>query len=151
MKRIALVALLWCATAATAAENWPQLQGDALRSGNAADVSLPSSLALVGAVPLTDGVYAAPVVADGTIYAIDGAGVVTAIDALALKPRWTFATRGGAGNCNNVATPAVIGKYLHVGTTAGYYYVLDRESGKVVREIDCQEPIFSAPAAGKDR
>jgi hypothetical protein len=32
--------------------------------------------------------------------------------------------------CNNVAAPAVIGKYLHVGTTAGYYYVLDRNTGK---------------------
>ena len=151
MKRIALVALLCCATAATAAENWPQLQGDALRSGNAADVSLPPSLGLVGALPLTDGLYAAPVVADGTVYAIDGAGVVTAIDAQTLKPRWTFVTRGGPGNCNNVAAPAVIGKYLHVGTTAGYYYVLDRDSGKVVREIDCREPIFSAPVVGKDR
>src|SRR4029079_2775706 len=55
------------------------------------------------------------------------------------------------GNCNNVAAPAVVGKYVHVGTTAGYYYVLDVESGKVVREIDAREPIFSSPAAGADR
>src|SRR4029079_3192806 len=55
------------------------------------------------------------------------------------------------GNCNNVAAPAVVGKYVHVGTTAGYYYVLDVESGKVVREIDAREPIFSSPAAGTDR
>ena len=34
---------------------------------------------------------------------------------------------------------------------SGYYVVLDRETGKVVREIDCGEPIFSAPAAGADR
>ena len=54
-------------------------------------------------------------------------------------------------NCNNVAAPAIIGKYLHVGTMAGYYYVLNSENGKVVETIDCGEPIFSAPAVGKDR
>lgn len=152
MTRFLLFVLSLLSTlAANAADSWPQLQGDALRSGNAATASLPSSLGLVGAVPLTDGLYAAPVVADGTIYVLDGAGVVTAIDARSLQPKWTYATRGGAGNCNNVAAPAVAGKYLHVGTTAGYYYVLDRETGKLVREIDCQEPIFSAPAVGDSR
>ena len=38
-----------------------------------------------------------------------------------------------------------------MGTTAGYYYVLDRDSGAVVKEIDCREPIFSAPAVGTER
>ena len=74
-----------------------------------------------------------------------------AIDAETLKVVWRFATRGGAGNCNNVASPAVVGDYVHVGTTAGLYYVLNRETGAVVREIDCQEPLFSAPAVGADR
>jgi outer membrane protein assembly factor BamB len=155
MNRLLLIAAFLscscCPVFGMAAENWPQLQGDALRSGNAADVSLPAELGLVAAVGLTDGIYASPVVADGTIYVLDGSGVVTAIDSKTLATKWTFATRGGAGNCNNVAAPAVAGKYLHVGTTAGYYYVLDRETGRVVREIDCQEPIFSAPAVGNDR
>ena len=31
------------------------------------------------------------------------------------------------------------------GTMAGRYYVLDAASGKVVRKIDCGEPIFSTP------
>jgi outer membrane protein assembly factor BamB len=148
-----LTLALMVVSAATllAGENWPQLQGDALRSGNAADVSLQTPLGLIAAIPLTDGIYAAPIVAGGKVFVIDGSGVVTAIDAATNKVAWTFATRGGAGNCNNVAAPAVIGKYLHVGTTAGYYYVLDRDSGSVVREIDCQEPIFSSPAAGTDR
>ena len=34
---------------------------------------------------------------------------------------------------------------------AGFYYVLDRETGAVVREIDCHDPIFSAPVVGNDR
>jgi outer membrane protein assembly factor BamB len=134
-----------------ASNDWPQLQGDALRSGNAADVSLQTPLVLLAAVPLTDGVYAAPVVAGGKAFVLDGSGVVTAIDTATNKVVWRFVTRGGPGNCNNVAAPAAIGKYLHVGTTAGYYYVLDCESGAVVRELDCHEPIFSSLAAGSDR
>ena len=150
MKSVVLpLALLVSATAAAA--DWPQLQGDALRSGNVPDATLPAELGLIAVVPLTDGIYAAPVVAGGKCYVIDGSGVVTAIDTATLKPAWTFKTKGGPGNVNNVATPAVVGKYLHVGTTAGYYYVLDRETGALVREIDCQEPIFSAPAAGDGR
>lgn len=136
---------------AMAADSWSQLQGDALRSGNVPSAVLPEKLGLVGAVPLTDGIYAAPVIADGKVYVLDGAGLVHCLDAQSLKVLWTYATRGGAGNCNNVAAPAIAGKYLHVGTTAGYYYVLDGESGKVVREIDCKEPIYSAPAVGNDR
>jgi outer membrane protein assembly factor BamB len=134
-----------------AADSWPQLQVDALRSGNAPGAVLPNKLGLVGAAALSDGIYAAPVVADGKVYVLDGAGVVHCLDAKSLEVLWKYETRGGAGNCNNVAAPAVAGKYLHVGTTAGYYYVLDRENGKVVREIDCREPIYSAPAVGDDR
>ncbi|MEQ8786415.1 MAG: PQQ-binding-like beta-propeller repeat protein [Pirellulaceae bacterium] len=139
-------------TSLAGAQDWPQLQGSALRSGNAADVSLDvESLGLVGTFAATDALFAAPVVSDGKVYLIDGAGVVFALDANTLKEVWRFATKGGAGNCNNVAAPAVSGDYLHVGTTAGYYYVLDKNSGDVVKEIDCAEPIFAAPAVGKDR
>ncbi len=120
--------------------------------GNAPEVSLQTPLGLVGAVPLTDGIYA---VAGRRrrqgLSSIDGSGVVSRSTRRRSRSLWKFATRGGAGNCNNVAAPAVIGKYLHVGTTAGYYYVLDRDTGAVVREIDCREPIFSSPAAGTDR
>ncbi len=134
-----------------AADAWLQLQGDALRSGNAPAAAVPDSLGLLGAVPLTDGVYAAPAVADGTVYVLDGSGVVHAIDARTLAVRWTFATPGGPGNVNNTSSPAVVGPYLHLGAMSGYYYVLDRESGKVVRELDCGEPIFASPAASSER
>jgi outer membrane protein assembly factor BamB len=144
-----LVLTLFAGTAL--GDDWPQLQGNALRSGNAPQASLKTPLGLVGAIPLSDAVQAAPVVSGGRVFAIDGSGIVLAIDADTLKVAWKFATRGGAGNCNNVASPAVVGKYVHVGTTAGYYYVLDKESGELVKEIDCGEPIFSSPAASADR
>jgi outer membrane protein assembly factor BamB len=152
MRRVALVVSLFlCAGLLRGQDSWPQLQGDALRSGNASQTTLAAPLGLVGAVPLSDGIYASPVVAGGMVYVVDGSGVVFALDAGTLNVRWRFATKGGAGNCNNVAAPAVSGQYLHVGTTAGYYYVLNRETGAVVREIDCAEPIFASPAAGVDR
>jgi len=34
---------------------------------------------------------------------------------------------------------------------AGSYYVLDAASGKVIKEIVCDEPVFSAPVVAKDR
>ncbi len=143
--------LVLSAGVASASDRWTQLQGDALRSGNAPHEVLQLPLGLLGTIPLTDAILAAPVVADGTVYVVDGSGVVTAIDTRTLQVRWTFATQGGLGNCNNVAAPAIAGKFLHVGTAAGYYYVLDRETGTVVKELDCREPIFSAPAVGADR
>lgn len=152
MKSLSLASLLLTVClAGQAKDSWPQLQGDSLRSGNAPEAVLPAKLGLVGAVPLSDGIYASPVVEKGKVYAIDGAGVVCCLDAESLNVLWRFSTRGGAGNCNNVAAPAICGKYLHVGTTAGYYYVLDRDSGAVVRELDCREPIFTAPAVGNGR
>src|SRR6516162_6401606 len=151
MKTLLYLIPILAFSAAARGGDWPQLQGDARRSGNAADAAVTTPLGLVGAVPLTDGIYAAPVVAEGKVFAIDGSGVVCAFDAQTLKVLWRFATRGGPGNCNNVAAPAVLGKYVHVGTTAGYFYVLDWDTGAVVREIDCREPIFAAPVAGAER
>lgn len=133
------------------AEDFPQFLGNAQHSGNVPEQTLPSSLGLVKVIRLTDGIYASPVISDGQIYVIDGSGMVFAIDATSHQIVWKFATRGGAGNCNNVAAPAVVGDYLHVGTMAGYYYVLNRKTGEVVKEIDCREPIFSAPVVGKNR
>ena len=136
---------------ASAGKNWPQLQGNAQRSGDVADEVLSESLGLAASFALSDGIYASPVVSDGTVYVIDGSGTVFAFNIDSLKVKWRFATEGGPGNCNNVAAPAVVGNYLHVGTTAGYYYVLDRETGSVINQIDLLEPVFSAPAVGKDR
>ncbi len=131
--------------------DWPQVQGDALRSGNAADQVLQTPLGLMAAIPLTDAILASPVVSDGTVYVVDGSGVVVAINLETQAVVWKFVTDGSTGNCNNVAAPTVISDYLHVGTMAGYYYVLNRRTGEVVKKIDCAEPVFAAPVAGNDR
>ena len=145
------IACVFLASLASATERWTQLQGDSRRSGNAPQVDLPEKLGLVAAVPLTDGIYTSPAIADGMVYVIDGSGVVFAINAETFEIKWKFATRGGAGNCNNVSSPTIVGKYLHFGTMAGYYYVLDRVTGAVVKELDCGEAIFSSPVANDKR
>jgi outer membrane protein assembly factor BamB len=133
------------------AEDWPQFKFDARHSGNAADRGVSLPLGLVGAVPLTDAIFTAPVVANGRVFIVDGSGVAFCIDAATARVVWKFETRGGKANCNNVSSPAVAGTYLHFGTTAGTYYVLNVADGSVAREIPCGEPIFSAPVVANGR
>lgn len=140
-----------CFPASLPAEDWLQWKFDAGHSGNAPDRDVQTPLGLVAAVPLSDGVYTSPVIADGRVYVVDGSGVAFCFDAENLKPVWRTPTRGGKDNCNNVSSPAIAGKFLHFGTMSGWYYVLDRITGKVVREIDCRDPIFSAPAVSEGR
>jgi len=143
--------LLAAAEIAAGGQNWQQLKYDCRHSGNVASRSVSTPLGLLAAAPLTDAVFTAPVVDDGRVYAIDGAGVVHALDAETLHPIWKFTTAGGKANCNNVASPAIVDGYLHVGTMAGTYYVLKAADGNVIRKIDCGEPIFGAPVVGNGR
>jgi hypothetical protein len=133
------------------AEDWTQSRFDARRSGDAADRAIAGPLGLLACVPLSDAVFAAPVVAGGKAFVVDGSGVVWAIEVKDFHVVWRFATPGGPANCNNVASPAIAGRYLHVGTMAGGYYVLDASTGALVKEMSCGEPIFSAPVVGRDR
>lgn len=133
------------------AEDWPQLKYDGRHSGNVPDRDVADNLGLVGVVPLTDAIFTAPVVRSGRVYVVDGAGVVFCIDSSSLDVLWRFETAGGKVNCNDVSSPALAGNFLHVGTTAGKYYVLDAAKGTVVKEIPCGEPILSAPVVVGER
>ncbi len=150
-KMLGLLLVFFMIAVAAGGESWPQFKYDCRHSGNVPDRSVASPLGLVGAVPLTDAVFTAPVVADGRVYVVDGAGVAFCIDAATLKVLWKFESKGGKANCNNVSSPAIAGRYLHFGTMTGSYYVLDAASGKVAQEITCNEPIFSTPIAANGR
>ena len=129
-----IVLFLMLAMTATAAEDWLQFKYDCGHSGNVPDRSVTTPLGLAGAVPLTDAVLTAPVVADGCVYVVDASGVVFCIDASSLGVRWKRQTRDDPANCNNISSPAIAGHYLHVGTMAGSYYVLDKAGGEVVKD-----------------
>jgi outer membrane protein assembly factor BamB len=146
-----IVLYLMFATTATAVENWLQFKYDCRHSGNVPDRSVTTLLGLIGAVPLTDAIFTAPVVADGRVYVIDGSGVAFCIDASTLRVLWKFDTGADKANCNNVSSPAITGRYLHFGTMTGSYYVLDKAGGDVVKEIACGEPIFSTPVIADGR
>jgi len=149
--RLSLAVFLSLVMSTYAGEDWSQFKYDAHHSGNVPDRSVELPLGLIGAVPLTDAVFTAPVVADGRVYVVDGSGTAFCFDANSLEPVWKFATDGGPANCNNISSPAIAGRYLHFGTMAGSYYVLDAADGTVVRKIACGDPIFSTPVVGKDR
>ena len=136
---------------ACAGEDWPQCKYDSGHLGNVPTRSVTTPLGLVAAAPLTDGVFTSPVVSDGRVFVVDGSGVVHAFDAVTLAPLWRFATAGGKENCNNVASPAVADRFLHVGTMTGEYYVLDTTTGRPVSTIDCGDPVFAAPVVGNGR
>jgi hypothetical protein len=70
-----LLLVLFLMTMAAAGESWPQFKYDCRHSGNVPDRSVTTPLGLVGAVPLADAVFTAPVVADGRVYVVDGSGV----------------------------------------------------------------------------
>ena len=99
---------------------------------------------MLGTAKLSDAALTAPVVGGGRVYVVDASGTAFCFDARTLEPRWKFASRGGAANCNNVSSPALAGGFLHFGTMAGGYYVLDAANGKLIKQIACPEPIFSA-------
>ena len=146
-----LVAVLAALGAASAGESWPQLKGDCRHSGNVPGRSVTPPLGLVGAMPLSDAIFTSPAVADGRVYVVDGSGVAWCLDASTLRVVWRVGTRGGKANCNNVSSPALVGSFLHFGTMAGSYYVLDAASGAVAREIRTGDPIFSAPVVSEGR
>ncbi|MFC1633381.1 PQQ-binding-like beta-propeller repeat protein [Planctomycetota bacterium] len=145
------ICLLVGTTSVTAGEEWLQFKYDCRHSGNVPARSVATPLGLVGAVPLTDAVFTSPVVADGRVYVVDGSGVVFCIDASNLRVLWKYDTADDKANCNNVSTPAISRRYLHFGTMAGSYFVLDRNSGDVVKKIDCGEPILTSPVVVNGR
>jgi len=148
---VASLLLFFVLASLASAESWHQYKFDSRHSGNAPARQVKTPLRLAAAIPLGDGVYTSPVIADNHLYIVDGSGGAFCIDTRSFRILWHKKTRGGKDNCNNVSSPAVIGDYLHFGTMAGYYYVLDRQTGKTIREIDCRDPIFSAPAVSEGR
>jgi len=73
-----IVLNLILALTASAGEKWLQFKYDSGHSGNVPDRSVTTPLGLIGAVPLTDAIFTAPVLADGRVYVVDGSGVARA-------------------------------------------------------------------------
>ena len=70
-----LLLVLSMMTVAAAAESWPQFKYDCRHSGNVPDRNVTTPLGLVGAVPLTDAIFTAPVVADNRVYVVENIAI----------------------------------------------------------------------------
>ncbi len=136
---------------ALAAESWLQYKFDSRHSGNVPLRSVQTPLTLCAAIPLTDAVFTAPVARDNKVYIVDGSGVAFCFDVQTRKLLWRFVSPGGKRNCNNVSSPALVDSFLHFGTMAGNYYVLDAATGRVVKKLACGEPIFCSPVVNRNR
>ncbi len=112
------------------AADWTQYKYDSEHSGNAPAVHIADDIGLQAAIPLTDAIFTAPALADGRVYVLDGAGVLFCVDATTRDIVWQFRSPGGARNCNNYSSPAVVEEYVHFGTMAGEYFVLDARDGQ---------------------
>jgi outer membrane protein assembly factor BamB len=132
MRGLVLVFLLWQAASASGSESWEQFKYDSRHSGDVPGRCVKTPLELLAAVPLTDAIFTSPVVREDRIYVVDGSGVAMCINGRTLRPVWRYETGGGRANCNNVSSPLIVGDYLHFGTTAGSYYILNAVSGSLV-------------------
>jgi hypothetical protein len=130
------------------AADWTQYKYDCEHSGNAPALHIEDDIGLQAAIPLTDAIFTSPAIAGSRIYVLDGAGVLFCVDARTRDIVWQFRSPGGARNCNNYSSPAVVEGFVHFGTMAGQYFVLDARDGRVVRQIECGEPVFSCPVVG---
>ncbi|MFH1759807.1 MAG: PQQ-binding-like beta-propeller repeat protein [bacterium] len=134
-----------------ASEDWLQFKFDNRNSGDVPGRSVKTPLGLLGAIPLTDAVFTAPVISDGFVYVVDGSGLAHCIEISTMTVKWTHRPRGGNANCNNTSSPAIIDNYLHYGTMSGAYYVLNKTTGELVKEIQTGDPIFTSPVVDSGR
>lgn len=160
LHRLSLLLVLLGPVTLLPAADWPQLQGDARRSGNAPGQELPAELGLVATRATSDAIFTAPVIGDGRVYVLDGSGQIHCLDSETLEERWTLRTPGptrtgknpaSAGNVNNLSTPALVAGVLHVATQSGWYLALDARTGAVIRKRDLGEPVFAAIAVEGER
>ena len=122
------------------AEDWTQFQFNARHSGNAAGHELAvDQLTLEKTAPMSDGIYTSPVVADGKVYVVDGSGRCACFDAVTLNQLWSFRSKGGAQNVNNISSPAIARGHVYVGTSEGGLLCVGSPGGEAPPEP------FSAP------
>ena len=50
-----------------------------------------------------------------------------------------------------MSSPAIVGEFLHFGTTTGSYFVLNTKDGSIAKEIHCTGPILTAPVVSDGR
>lgn len=84
----------------------------------------------------SQGVIAAPAVAEGVYYLGDGDGRFYARDARTDAERWRFEAGGGI-----VSSPIILGQRVYFGAQDGMVYALNRGDGTLVWQLDLGAPV----------
>ena len=132
--------------AGTGAERWVQFKRNAARTGDQPNVELCLPLTRVLAIQFPSPIYASPAVWDNHVFVQDADGHLACIDALSRQTLWTRAL----GGINNKSSPALDATRVYVGSTSGYFYVLEAASGKVLKKNPVDGAIDAAPALTED-
>ncbi|MHC4937694.1 MAG: outer membrane protein assembly factor BamB family protein [Planctomycetota bacterium] len=134
--------------------------GEGFTAGLAADrnhvyaISLDRKLYVIDAVrrksvarelPLTEGVYATPLLRDRTLYIADLAGTVIAVDPRTARPKWPNPASTAHGVAAGLALVAQ-NKDLVLCTRDGHVTVLRRDDGTRMADYRVRGPLGCAPA-----
>lgn len=142
--------------AATAQTSWPMAGGEPDHSnghpafGNMTEIW---SRDIGEGSSRTSRVVAQPVIANGTVYAMDGAGRVTAMDAMTGAVRWESRVESENRRDREAfgGGVAVAGGKVFVSSGFGVIVALDAQTGGELWRRDTISPVSSAPAAANGR
>src|SRR5690606_35074596 len=125
-----------------AAVDWPQFKQNAARTGDqpTAELQLPLTQSL--AVQFPAPIYASPAVVAGRVCIQDALGRVARVEAATNQVRRVTSL----GGFNNMSSPAVSQGRVYIGSTTGYLYVLDADSGKILARVEAAGGVTAAPA-----
>ena len=126
-------------SAEQAPDAWPMLHGGPSHQGAVAS-GAPVGDAVSWTASLGAPASAAPVAANGVVYAASQAGVVAAFSLDAGRPLWRY----DAGSPIET-TPAAAGEFVYVGTRGGQLIALDAASGAARWSFEARNPIFASP------
>jgi hypothetical protein len=163
MKRVSI--LVFCVLlgglSTASATDWPQLQGNAARTGRTTDSVAPpykfhwawmgpgntqTTLPLSGSAAITIGGRVQPIVATGRVFVGTMEGTAFAIDAATGQTLWSAQISGGT-----LASAGVSGTVVVFVTLKGKVYGLDVATGAQLWSYDTKYSITAAPCIDSNR
>ena len=111
--------------------DWPQFRRDDQRTGSNAGQVLITKANVATLAPkwianLPSGMFASPVIFNGSVYAADLGGHVHRLNEATGAIDWTFVKAGSGGF---IGTPAYNNGTLYDGTVSGNFYAIDASTG----------------------
>jgi outer membrane protein assembly factor BamB len=133
-----------------AAADWPQFMRDSAHTGDAADENLRLPLGLVAQVKLDDAVLTSAAVVKGHAYVVDQMGCAYCIESRTGRIVWQHAPDGKRRSGSNTSSPCVVKGRVYFGTTRGTFHILNAEDGVLIKTLQIDSPIVSAPTFAND-